>query len=146
MDLQVVYTAFLSQIDADEWSTWEDYEREEDWFQLLLSAIFQFKFPRVSLEINEDKTAFIDEKVSNAEVQVLAGYMKLAWLSRVVNSWEALRPMYQERDFSPANMLKEYRGKEADQLQLAKQLEAKYYRSIEGKPYRFSKLYWRGKK
>lgn len=144
MELQVVYDAFLAQIDDDEWIAWDEWEREEDWYQLFLAAVSWFRFPRVSLELDEERENFIDEEISNSEVQVIVGYMKLSWLSRVVNSWENLRPLYQERDFSPATMLNEFRLKEQGQAKLAKEIEARYYRSIDGKPFPFRRLYGRG--
>lgn len=146
MELQTVYDAFLAQIDDDEWIAWEDWEREDDWYQLFLAAKSWFRFPRVSLELDKERRRFLDEDVSNDEVQVLVGYMKLSWLSRVVNSWENLRPLYQERDFSPATMLNEFRLKEQGQARLAKEIEARYYRSIDNKPFPFRRLYGRGLK
>lgn len=138
--LEKVYSAFLSLVEDDEWTTWVKWEREEDWFQLLQGAIVWFKFPRVSLEITEDKTSF-KEEVSNQEIQVLAQYMKLMWLSRVIDSVDNLRPLYQERDFSPAKMLSEFEKKQANQLKLAEKLEARYYRTNgQGKPYDYSLL------
>lgn len=134
---QSIYDAFLSQIQDDEWVTWEDWEREEDWKQLLSAALPWFKFPRVSLEINEE--GFIDS-LTNAEIQILVAFMKYIWLERMVLSWENLRPLYSERDFSPATMLDKFRNQQENQLKAARKLEATYYRSIKGAPYPFSRL------
>ena len=43
---------------------------------------------------------FIDKNVSNEEVQILATYMKCEWLNRTILTWENVKPLYEERDFS----------------------------------------------
>jgi hypothetical protein len=43
--------------------------------------------------------------LSNFEIQILAGYMKCEWLERTILSWENVKPLYVERDFSQANLL-----------------------------------------
>ena len=52
--IQKVYDAFLSKMLEDEWLNWTDEENQEDWRSLLDAAIPYFKFPRVSLEIDEN--------------------------------------------------------------------------------------------
>ena len=81
-----VYDAFLPKMLEDEWLNWTDEEREEDWRALLDAAIPYFKFPRVSLEIDGDN--FVDENVSNDEIQILSTYMKVEWLNRTILTWE----------------------------------------------------------
>ena len=49
-----VYTAFLARILEDEWQQWMYDEAEQDWRQLMENALTWFKFPRVSLEHDED--------------------------------------------------------------------------------------------
>lgn len=136
--LKDLYAAFLAIINTDEWDTWDDWERESDWGQLLLAAIPWFKFPRCSLEY--DQTHFLDDKMSNNEVQVLVRFMKYAWYGRVIDSWENIRPMYQERDFSPAKQMGEFSKRMDTIFSEARRLEATYYRSINGKPFPYSKL------
>jgi len=49
-----VYDAFLARITADEWTLEEELAIvERDWQELLKMAIFRFKYPRVSLEVEE---------------------------------------------------------------------------------------------
>jgi len=49
-----VYDAFLGRITADEWTLEEELAIvERDWQELLQMAIFRFKYPRVSLEIEQ---------------------------------------------------------------------------------------------
>lgn len=147
--LQDVYDSFLAVIETDEWDTWTDWERQEDWFQLFLTATVWFKFPRVNLDVvtvrdpegQVTSREFREpEKVTNAEVQILALYMKIAWFNRVIDSWENLRPLYTEADFSPAKQLNEYGKRLENQQKRARELESIYYRSIGGKPFNYGRL------
>ena len=80
-----VYDAFLAKITADEWTVEEELAIvERDWREMLKWAISQFKYPRVSLEIEEvgesndniPNTYQFKEELNNAEIQLLAVYMK----------------------------------------------------------------------
>lgn len=139
---QKIYEAFLSQIESDEWEAWELLEAEEDWRQLLDASLPLFRFPRIDLE-TRDNSGFKRE-VGNREIQVLVGFMKAVWLERVVNSWENLKPLYSERDFSPATMLNELRLKSTRQWKLAEKRERTYYRVEDGEPFKYSKMAGRG--
>ena len=113
-----VYDAFLARITADEWTLEEELAIvERDWQELLKMAIARFKYPRVSLEFEEVSAADIDdaspqlkiyqfkEDLTNAEIQVLATYMKHEWIKRCVASWEHIGQLYTSKDFSAANHL-----------------------------------------
>lgn len=136
MKKQEVYNAFLTLILSDEWETMEELEIENDLKAILMAAIPHFKFPRISLEYDQENDDFISE-LTNNEVQVLAQFMKLIWYGRVVDSWENLRPYYTERDFSPGKMLGEFRGRLSDQERTARKLENVYYRSVNEKPFNY---------
>ena len=57
-----VYDAFLARITADEWTLEEELAIvERDWQELLKMAIARFKYPRVSLEIEEVDAADLEE-------------------------------------------------------------------------------------
>lgn len=102
--LQAVYDAFLAKIEADDWMlenlTSEDVM--EDWRMLLNAAIFQFRYPRISLE--NDGTSF-EEDLTNDEIQMLSNLMKLEWERRCLAAWDNRRQLYNTRDFSQANFL-----------------------------------------
>ena len=132
-----VYTAFLSRILEDEWAQWMYEEAEQDWRQLLENAITWFKFPRVSLEYDEN--GFVDN-LTMAEIQVLADFMKVEWLNRCIMTWENVKPLYEERDFSQANLLDKLESALENEKKNAKERESIYYRSRNGKPFDFSKL------
>ena len=133
----VVYTAFLSKILDDEWDTWTEAEVEEDLFTLLQAAIARFKFPRVSLEYTSE--GFTDT-LTNDEVQILASYMKCEWLNRNILTWENVKPLYEERDFSQANLLDKFNNRLAAEQSQAAKLEAIYYRSVKKRPFEYRRL------
>lgn len=137
--IHAVYDAFLSKMQEDEWLHWTEQEIEQDWRSLLDAAIPWFKFPRVSLEIDEDGY-FVDEEITNMEVQILATYMKCEWLNREILTWENVKPLYVERDFSQANLIDKLKSLLEREEYKALKLERVYYRSRKGKPFDFRKL------
>ena len=137
--LHVVYEAFLSKMLEDEWLNWTDEEIEADWRLLLDGAIPYFKFPRISLEIDDEAGAFVED-LTNQEIQILATYMKCEWLNRTIMTWENIKPLYVERDFSQANLISKLKDLLDREEYKALKLERIYYRSIAGKPYKYSGL------
>lgn len=101
------------------------------------AAIPWFKFPRVSLE--RDDSGFITE-LGTEEIQIIANFMKVEWLNRCVMTWENVKPMYTERDFSQANLLDKLKNLLEFERTKAEKAESNYYRSIKGKPFDFSRL------
>ena len=134
---RVVYNAFLSKILDDEWEDWDCHDIEEDLFTLLQGAIMRFKFPRVSLDYTEQ--GFTSD-LTNDEVQILACYMKCEWLNRTILTWENVKPLYEERDFSQANLIDKFNAMLAAELKNAAKLEGIYYRSVNKKPFSYSQL------
>ena len=132
-----VYEAFLAKTLEDEWGDWTIEETEEDMRQILESAIPYFKFPRVSLERNDE--GFLED-LKSEEIQILAVYMKCEWLNRSIMTWENVKPLYEERDFSQANLLDKLKNVLESERLNASRLEGIYYRSIKGKSYKYSKL------
>ena len=102
----VVYDAFLSKILDDEWGYWTEEEVKQDLRALLEGAIPWFKFPRTSFSRGDYG---FDEDLSNEEIQILATYMKCEWLNRTILTWENVKPLYEERDFSQANLLAKFK-------------------------------------
>ena len=132
-----VYEAFLARILEDEWENWLIEEAEADWKQILNMAIPHFKFPRVSLEQTDE--GFSGE-LGTEEIQILANFMKVEWLNRCIMTWENVKPLYVERDFSQANLLDKLNAMVASERANAEKMESIYYRSRKGKPFDFSKL------
>ena len=108
-----VYDAFLARITADEWTLEEELAIvERDWQELLKMAVERFKYPRISLEMEEveqqDHGVTImefKEDLTNAEIQLLALYMKHEWVKHCIASWENIRQLYVDSDYSQANHL-----------------------------------------
>ena len=132
-----VYDAFLARIREDEWEQWLIEEAEADWRQILEASLPWFKFPRVSLE--HDDTGFSGD-LSNVEIQIIANYMKCEWLNRCIMTWENIKPQYAERDFSQANLLDKLNKQLTTERTQAREMESIYYRSREGKPFKYSRL------
>ena len=135
--LEAVYDAFLATMLEDEWQLWEDYEVQQDLRAILSTALPQFRFPRVDLTIEGN---FFVGELNNTEIQILARYMKCEWLNRSILTWENIKPLYEERDFSMANMLDKLYDSLAYEKKEAKRIESIYYRSIDNKPFNYSKL------
>lgn len=132
-----VYNAFLSKVLEDEYAHWTWEEVSRDLEELLEIAITWFKFPRHSLEHNE---LYFEDDLSIQEIQILATYMKVEWTNRCIMSYENIKPLYEERDFSQANLLDKLGDTLERERSAAKQLEAVYYRSRDKKPFSYSKL------
>lgn len=107
--VQDVYDAFLAKMLDDEWANWEEEDIVEDWKVILMGALPWFKFPRVSLDITTvEGEDYFSEDLNNEEIQILASYMKCEWLNRTILTWENIKPLYEERDFSQANLLDKF--------------------------------------
>lgn len=137
---QAVNDAFLARVNSDDWIMPDDmWIAQRDWFEFLKMAIFRFRFPRVSLAFDAENSSFIEE-IGLAEIQVLATYMKHEWVKRCVASWEEIKMLYSNKDFSQANHLDKL-------LKLSEQCElecikaaATYSRSNMGKPFDYTQF------
>ena len=134
--LSKVYDAFLTKMLDDEWAGWTQQEIEEDFRSILNGALPYFKFPRKSLEIDDEQDAFVSD-LDNEEIQILATYMKCEWLNRTILTWEHVKPMYEEKDFSEANLIDKLQDLLEHEEKKASRLESTYYRSIKGVPYNY---------
>lgn len=138
-----IYGAFLARIEEDEWLREEDLEVvDADMLEILKMAMFDFRFPRVVLELDGANSAFTNV-LTNAEIQVLATLMKLHWLRRQVNTWRVIKQQYSTKDFefsSQANHLdKLLKSLESAERETRKVFDT-YDRSRGGSPYPFRNL------
>ena len=93
--------------------------------------------------VDENEDTFeqlVNEDLDNEEIQILACYMKVEWLNRAILCWENVKPLYEERDFSQANLLDKFDQMLKTEQKAAAQLEAIYYRSIKRRPFAYRKL------
>ena len=137
--LEKVYDAFLTKMLEDEWLNWTQEEVEQDFRSILASAIVYFKFPRHPLKIDEDSNSFSDN-LDDREIEILATYMKVEWLNRTILTWENVKPLYVERDFSQANLIDKLKALLEREEKKAYRLQSIYYRSIEDKPFKYRTL------
>lgn len=144
VSLMDVYDAFLAKVNEDDWS--HCYSKEDlewfmkDWRAFLNSALPYFRYPRCELTIDEEKQIFVDSRMGQEEIQVIATFMKAEWLKRTVDSWENIKTQYDEADFSQANLLKTFISLKDQVCQEARSLETLYYRSVNKRSFKYSKL------
>ena len=135
--LTKVYEAFLAKITDDEYLYWTKEEINADLIKILEAALPSFKFPRVDITIEGDN--FVGD-LGAEEIKIISSYMREEWLNRCILDTENLRPLYDERDFSPANFIDKLHSLLKTEQATARKAEADYYRSIKGKPYNYGKL------
>ena len=122
--LQKVYDAFLAKVEADDWMMNEYWDEvEKDWHQ--------FRYSRIPLEHNDIE---LENELTNDEIQVLANLMKLEWVRRCVATWDNLRQMYSDRDFSQANHLQKLNATAAQVEADCRYMIDRYGRSANYKP------------
>lgn len=132
--LTSVFDAFLGKIDEDQWIQTEDIDvLTQDWMILLDAAIFNFKYPRVPLDYDKETKQFTND-LTNDEIQILANLMKFEWLSRCIDTWDNIRFLYSDKDFSQANFLDKLNDRYLTLKQTNKQLLDKYNREVNYKP------------
>ena len=137
-----VYDAFLARITADEWTLEQQLAIvERDWQELLKMSIFRFKYPRVSLQTEEVETNNstipfyqFTQDLSNDEIQLLALYMKHEWVKRCIASWQNIRQLYADKDFSQANHLDKLNKLQAAIAVEVQKAEGIYDRSRDKRP------------
>lgn len=148
----VVYQAFFSKITDDMYMQLTPQQTYGLLRELLLSAIHKFEFPRQDLgfmeleqdEITDDEVIVEDEEdinkwvfvseLTNEEINILATYMVVEWLSQQLASVENVRMKYSGSDFKFTS--------QANHMQKILQLKKDYER--EG--FHLQRLYKRRKK
>lgn len=139
--LEVIYESALGKMTEDDWGEDIDFSIiESDLLNILKAAIPYFKRPRNSLTINVEE-GVIESDLTIREIEIIATYMSVIWLDRTILSWENVKPMYSERDFSPGNTLDNLRKLLASKRANAEKLESIYYRNTDSnKPFDYTKL------
>ena len=66
--------------------------------------------------------------------------MKCEWLNRTILTWEHVKPLYEERDFSQANLIDKLNQTLEAERKSAEKLESLYYRAIKHKPFDYRRL------
>ena len=110
----LVYDSFLSKITDDMYLQLDEQDTYKMLRQLLLSAIEKFEFPRVDLwdyiilkdqdenEVDQfysHQGGYFSNELSHEEINILAVYMIVEWLSQQLASIENTRMKYSGSDF-----------------------------------------------
>mgnify|MGYP006877583432 FL=1 len=66
--------------------------------------------------------------------------MVYEWTQRCILTYDNIKALYEEKDFSQANLLDKLNQTAEAAFNKAQDLERVYYRSRKGKPFQFSKL------
>ena len=111
---------------------------ESDLQKLLDAAIFQIRYPHVSLDYEGE--SFVED-LSNDEIQMLSYLMKLEWINRCIATWDNLRQLYSDKDFSQANFLDKLNKTGAQLDEKCRIMLDRYHRSVKYQPSKiFGKL------
>ena len=106
-----VYEKFLSKITDDMYMELTPQDTYKLLYQLLISSIHKFEFPRQSLEYDQVPTEGFDEngnfnveyvfinKLTSEEINILATYMIVEWIGQQLASVENVRMKYSGSDF-----------------------------------------------
>ena len=125
-----IYDAFLAKVNDDEWSNPDELEYyKEDWKSILHAAIAMFKFPRFNLNY-DDENEVMQDNLTTQEIEILGNLMKQEWLDRNIHTWDQIKTMYDERDFSQANMLRQLINTYEAVVKQNYHLQKNYSRSI----------------
>lgn len=124
-----IFDSFLAKVNEDDWSNPEELDYHiEDWKGLLHSALALFKFPRFNLTCDDIAEEMPEADLTQEEIEIIANLMKQEWLDRTIHTWDQVKTMYDERDFSQANMLSQL---------------IKAYNTVANKNYHLQKTYSR---
>ena len=139
---QTIYDAFLNEIRDDEYAELTPTNLSIELRSLLNGALLRIKFPKFSLAVNEN--GFIDD-LTNDDIRLVASFMREVWLSHIVNNWENVKVLFDERDFSPANQLDKLTKLQAQTILNNERLQKQYNRTSfdkEGKkiPFDYTRL------
>ena len=105
---------------------------------ILNAAIVQFRYPRVSLDYDGE---YFKEDLGNDEIQVLANLMKLEWIRRCIATWDNIRQLYNNKEFSQANFLEKLNQTQQKTKEDCRHMLDDYSRSVNYRPNKiFSQL------
>ena len=113
---------------------------EVDMREILDGAIFRVRYPHVSLDYDAETGLFI-ETLGKDEIQLLALLMKSEWINRCIATWDNIRQLYSDKDFSQANFLDKLNKTGAQVEDTCRLMLDRYGRAVRYKPNRiFGKL------
>jgi hypothetical protein len=95
-----VYSSFLAKVTDDMYMELSPSDTEAILKELLRAAVPKFEFPRVNLFVDDWTAAdSFNEGLSQEEINILATYMVVEWLSQQLATVENVRLKYSSSDF-----------------------------------------------
>ena len=94
-----IYKSFLSKITDDMYMDLTEEDTESLLYDIFLSALPHFEFPRVDIYSFSDEMGGYDIQLSKEEVNIIATYMVVEWLGQQLASVENTRMKYSGSDF-----------------------------------------------
>ena len=94
-----IYKSFLSKITDDMYMELTEEDTENLLYDIFLSALPHFEFPRVDIYSFSDEMGGYDIQLSKEEVNIIATYMVVEWLGQQLASVENTRMKYSGSDF-----------------------------------------------
>lgn len=94
-----IYKSFLSKITDDMYMELTEEDTESLLYDIFLSALPHFEFPRVDIYSFSDEMGGYDIQLSKEEVNIIATYMVVEWLGQQLASVENTRMKYSGSDF-----------------------------------------------
>lgn len=131
-----IYSVFFGKITDDMYMEMDRYETESLKKELLLNSLHYFEFPRQNIyDFNEELEEYNIE-LNREEINIIATYMIVEWLSQQLASVELTRMKYSGSDFkftSQANHMAKLQNMKKDYERLGFHLQRLYKRRLADK-------------
>ena len=131
-----IYSVFFGKITDDMYMEMDRYETESLKKELLLNSLHYFEFPRQNIyDFNEELEEY-NIKLNREEINIIATYMIVEWLSQQLASVELTRMKYSGSDFkftSQANHMAKLQNMKKDYERLGFHLQRLYKRRLADK-------------
>ncbi len=124
-----IFGVFIGKISDYNLGNLDQADLEEILIQFLRSAIVRFENCKQDLSDRNDALQQFTDDLTEQEIEILACYMIVQWLSPLINSIELLKQSLSSRDYriySQANHLKEMRELRDDSTIEAQRLKTAY--------------------
>lgn len=126
-----IYKSFLSKITDDMYMEFTEEDTEKILYDLFLSALPHFEFPRVDIYAFSEGMGGYEIHLSQEEINIISTYMVSEWLGQQLASVENTRMKYSGSDFkftSQANHMSKLQSLKANYEQKGFHLQRLYKR------------------
>lgn len=97
--LSTIYDTFLTKVTDDMYMEFSKDETYNMTFDLFKSALHWFEFPRFDLYSYSEELGLYDIDLTHEEINIIATYMIVEWLSQQLATIELVRMKYSGTDF-----------------------------------------------